>query len=152
MADVGRHLPRIIAERDAAVARVLAAEQKLDHLVKLFTQAQEEARKQWFCADNALAESSRLRAAIRGDVADLRLALDATDWSTTRTDVLIVADRLLWRVQQIEVAAASPPETLVRPWHEFDEDTDDLSMCRCGIPGLTHERVYPLAASPGETE
>lgn len=27
--------------------------------------------------------------------------------------------------------------------HDFTEDVDDASMCVCGVPALTHDRVYP---------
>lgn len=27
--------------------------------------------------------------------------------------------------------------------HEFREDVDDYSMCRCGVPALTHHLVEP---------
>lgn len=27
--------------------------------------------------------------------------------------------------------------------HPFIEDTDDASMCLCGVPALSHDQVYP---------
>jgi hypothetical protein len=34
----------------------------------------------------------------------------------------------------------SRPAWMDRP-HEFREDTDDYSMCRCGVPALTHDQI-----------
>lgn len=35
------------------------------------------------------------------------------------------------------------------PWHEFREDVEDYSMCRCGVPALTHDRVFPDPVGKG---